>query len=202
MTDEPWVRRATRADSAIVSRTLADAFDDDPVMTWLLPHGCRAHDQRFRAFFGCETRGFFRRDKHVYLGGDHQSAALWAPPGTWKLTRSESMREILPMIAIFGTSLARGSRLATELDELHPRESHWYLYLLGTRADSQGHGLGAAMLREGLGVVDAAHEPAYLESSSERNLSLYERHGFVVTKEVTISGGGPPMWLMWRDAVA
>jgi ribosomal protein S18 acetylase RimI-like enzyme len=202
VTEDPRARRATRADAGLVARTLADAFDDDPVMTWMLPHGCRTRDRRFRAFFGCETRGFFRRGKHVYLGGDGQSAALWAPPGTWSLTRSESLREVLPMMAIFAASLPRGSRLASELEALHPREPHWYLYLLGTRADSQGRGIGAAMLRTGLAVVDAAGQPAYLESSSPRNISLYERHGFVITQEVTISGGGPPLWLMWRDAVS
>jgi hypothetical protein len=39
---------------------------------------------------------------------------------------------------------------------------------------------------------------AFLESSKERNIAFYARHGFRVTSEVRFPGG-PPLWLMWRD---
>jgi hypothetical protein len=41
--------------------------------------------------------------------------------------------------------------------------------------------------------------PAYLESSKEINVPLYERNGFKVTEQMTVPNGGPPIWLMWRD---
>jgi len=28
---------------------------------------------------------------------------------------------------------------------------------------------------------------------------FYERHGFRVIGELSIPGGGPTLWLMWRD---
>jgi hypothetical protein len=28
---------------------------------------------------------------------------------------------------------------------------------------------------------------------------FYERHGFRVTRELTVPGGGPVLWLMWRE---
>jgi hypothetical protein len=40
-----------------------------------------------------------------------------------------------------------------------------------------------------LARVDADGMPAYLESSSERNLALYGRHGFEITSEVAIPAG-------------
>jgi hypothetical protein len=46
--------------------------------------------------------------------------------------------------------------------------------------------------------VDADGMAAYLESSNERNIALYGRHGFEITSEVAIPGG-PRIWPMWRE---
>lgn len=194
------VRRATPADADDVAGTLAAAFLDDPVTGWLLPAGIRHREDRLRRLFECEVHSFFGANKSVYLSGDRQSAALWAPPGTWRMTPAESRAELLPMIGIFRAGLVRASRLAKQLDEVHPKKpKHWYLYMLGTRPDAQGRGTGSAMLREGLRAVDADGSAAYLESSNLRNVPLYERHGFTVVEELRIARGGPTMWRMWRD---
>jgi hypothetical protein len=44
--------------------------------------------------------------------------------------------------------------------------------------------------RDGLG--------AYLESSAERNIDFYARHGFRVTDERRLPRG-PRLWPMWRE---
>jgi hypothetical protein len=46
---------------------------------------------------------------------------------------------------------------------------------------------------------DADGVGIYLESSKERNISFYARHGFRVTGEVRLPRG-PRMWLMWRES--
>ena len=43
--------------------------------------------------------------------------------------------------------------------------------------------------------------PAYLESSNPRNISLYLRHGFVDTGEIT-AADGPSLIPMWREPIA
>jgi ribosomal protein S18 acetylase RimI-like enzyme len=76
---------------------------------------------------------------------------------------------------------------------------HWYLGYLGTRCGRQGRGLGTQLLREVLAPLDADGLPAYLESSNERNLPLYERNGFRVVGELRALGHGPAIWRMWRE---
>ena len=47
--------------------------------------------------------------------------------------------------------------------------------------------------------TDAEKMPAYLESSKERNVPLYERNGFKVIEVLSIAKDGPMAWRMWRD---
>jgi GNAT superfamily N-acetyltransferase len=88
-----------------------------------------------------------------------------------------------------------------QIERLHAAQSppHSYLGYLGTRRDRQGQGLGTQMLAEVLAGADTDGMPAYLESSSERNLPLYERNGFRVVGELQALGHGPAIWRMWRE---
>lgn len=85
------------------------------------------------------------------------------------------------------------------VEKKHPHTLHYYLLALGVVPEMQGRGLGTQLMRPILERCDRDGIPAYLESSKEINVPLYERNGFKVTEEYTVSGGGPRIWLMWRD---
>jgi ribosomal protein S18 acetylase RimI-like enzyme len=91
----------------------------------------------------------------------------------------------------------RGLGLFELLARHHPRERHWYLPVLGTAPEHQGRGFGSALLAPVLGRCDAEGVPAYLESSKERNLAFYRRHGFEVTATIRVPDG-PELWPMLR----
>jgi ribosomal protein S18 acetylase RimI-like enzyme len=197
------VRRAEAADTEALTTALADAFRDDPVVSWLIPADASHREDRLRAFFGSMARSYLRRDKHVLIAGDGAGAALWAQPGSWVLPPAEIARESPAAVKAFGRHLPRALRLLNQIEGLHPKEPHhWYLAYVGTRCDSQGQGIGSSLLREVLDQADAQRVPAYLESSNERNLSLYERHGFKVVEEIKALGDGPSLYRMWRDVAA
>ena len=194
------VRRAVLGEADGVGAALADAFTDDPVIGWLIPFDVANRERRMVTFFTSMARSYLRRDKFVYLAGDGVGGALWSAPGSWELPMSEIARESAPAFRAFGRNLPRALRTQLEVEGGHPKEpKHWYLGYLGVRGDHQGQGVGAAMLREVLDQADAAGVPAYLESSNEKNLSLYERHGFAVTKSYPALGRGPTIWRMWRE---
>src|SRR5438270_6781899 len=199
-TAKPTVQRAAAQHEDVLSSTLADAFRDDPVLAFLIPADMSDRDSRITAFFGSMIRSYLRRDKHVFLAGDGQGGALWGPPGHWRLPPGEIVRETPASIKAFGRNLPKALRVLSQIEGLHPKEpNHWYLAFLGTRCHSQGQGVGSAMLREVLAQADDTRTPAYLESSNERNLTLYERHGFQGVEEIKLLGVGPTMWRMWRD---
>jgi len=195
------VRPARRDEAALLGDVLADAFAADPVFAWLIPPQLRGRDHRLRAFFTSMSRGYLRQGKPCYLTGDASAAALWAAPGAWAMPLSQIILEAAPSALAFRGRLLRALRTQLQIERLHAGQSrpHWYLGYLGTRRDRQGQGLGTQMLREVLAGLDTDGVPAYLESSSERNLPLYQRNGFRVVGELQALGHGPTIWRMWRE---
>ena len=126
-----------------------------------------------------------------------EAAALWSAPKQWKVTGFDVVREA-PTALLFGRRLPLAFRYLQEMEKAHPREPHWYLGVLGTDPLHQGKGLGTAVMAPVLQRCDSNGVGAYLESSKEANVPFYERHGFRVTRELTVPGG-PTEWLMWRD---
>lgn len=83
------------------------------------------------------------------------------------------------------------------MDAAYPRYPHWYLALLGVDPSRQGLGLGSRLLEAGLRMVDADHQPAYLETPNPNSVAFYERFGFVVSGRVQ-AGTCPPIVSMAR----
>jgi GNAT superfamily N-acetyltransferase len=98
-----------------------------------------------------------------------------------------------------GSSLPRLLRALSTVERNHPREPHYYLPFVGVEPESQGKGIGNALLRPILDRCDREGMPAYLEASTPRNRACYLRQGFEVTEEFRYPKGGPPSWRMWRN---
>ena len=128
------------------------------------------------------------------------AGALWLPPGEWPLGLLDSLR-LLPYFATFwGHNVPRALRFSSKLDSRHPRDPHYFLYLLGVDPTRQSKGTGTSLTQPVLERCDREKMSAYLETSAPRNLVLYDRNGFEVVEEVHLAAGGaPPVWRMWRE---
>jgi ribosomal protein S18 acetylase RimI-like enzyme len=194
----PTARRATRADAPALVRSLARAFDDDPVAAWACPPAGE-RPRMLERFYTARLRQLLAQDE-VWTDPACHAAALWAPPQRWRTTPLDDlalMRGLLtPRLVRRLPLVARG---LLGLEREHPRTPpHWYLAILGTAPDAQGRGLGSAVLGPVLTRCDEDRVGAYLESSKERNIAFYARHGFRVTRELKLPRG-PRVWAMWRE---
>jgi ribosomal protein S18 acetylase RimI-like enzyme len=191
------VRRATRADLAGITATLARAFDDDPVATFAFPDpGCRRRG--LPRFFDIQLRKDYLRSGEVYTNDERTGAALWSPPGKER-PGVGALLGLLPLARFVGARGPRVVRFLAAVEAMHPRAPHWYLGVLGTDPAFQGRGIGSAMMGPVLQRCDSEGLPAYLESSKESNVAFYGRHGFEVTREAQPMADGPRLWLMWRE---
>jgi ribosomal protein S18 acetylase RimI-like enzyme len=198
VTPPPALRRASAEDLPALSGVLARAFLDDPVAGWAYPAD-HLRERALQRFQGTRMRQLLGEEE-VWTDAELRCAALWAPPGRWKMSLGE-VAAILPSF-MHPRLIARMPRAAIgweKLERHHPRDpQHWYLAVLGTDPSAQGQGLGSAVMGPVLERCDADGVGAYLESSKESNIAFYSRHGFRVTEEVRLLKG-PPMWKMWRD---
>lgn len=193
---ERGVRGATTADARALSRTLASAFQEDPVFRWCIPDP-RQRERLLPPWFRVVVDALLAHGES-YCAGDAAGAALWVPPGVAPLSEDQEVRLGAVTADCGGVTPGRLEALGREMEARHPHDSHLYLWFVGIRAEDQGRGWGSRLLRSRLAEADEQAVPAYLEATSDRNRALYERHSFEVTGEFSVDGS-PPLWQMWRD---
>ncbi|MFJ5736108.1 GNAT family N-acetyltransferase [Streptomyces microflavus] len=189
-------RPATADDAPDISRTLALAFDDDPMMRWFLPDAASREAALGRYFTTLFTRQYVHHGVCERTGA---AAAFWvAPEAQAKAVPDAETVEELRRLLGDRADLFRDAVMTAAGHT--PQEPHWSLALIGADPAAQGQGHGARLLRSGLAKADAAGQPVYLESSKASNLPVYEHFGFTVREEFRLPGdGGPMLWGMWRQ---
>ena len=194
----PRVLDASTQHSETLVEVLADAFSADPVMNWVLPEPALYPD-----FFRLLVNDLFLPRGISHLESSERAAALWLPPEVrFDLPPSLSLLSLVGRLLLRKgpKPLWRIPQQGRLFERHHPTEPHYHLLFIGCRTSAQGQGMGSAMLKQGTAVCDEQHMPAYLESSNELNVPLYQRHGFEVIAEESLPGGGPTVWFMWREA--
>lgn len=194
------IRLARAADATEIGRVLARAFAHDPVTSWVT----RDPGRRERVLLRLNTA--IARHEGIPRGATYVAeaasgivgAAVWQPPARLSL-RWRSVPFALTAGLTLGRDIPRMTTMGRAAARARPHARHWYLQLLGVDPDAQHTGVGSALLRAHLAVVDSQRLPAYLETTAE-NLSFYERLGFGVAHEISVSRGAPLEFSLIRSA--
>lgn len=180
----------SNADEAI--GTIVLAFNADPAARWLYPdpHQYCINFPRFvRAFGG---KAFAAGSAYCVEG--NRGAALWFPPDVH--AEEQELTSLLEA-TVWRKDQDDVFAVLRQMGDYHPSEPHWYLPLIGVDPNQQGKGYGSALITHALLQCDRDHKPAYLESSSPKNIPLYERHGFELLGTIQV-GSSPPIFPMLR----
>jgi ribosomal protein S18 acetylase RimI-like enzyme len=192
------IRKANPADVGRLIPHLGRAFDDDPVVNWFV-----RQDEKRSYGFDALFRTFCRLSLphgEVLTTDGCVGGALWYPPGKSKIGFTQQLSLVPSLIRIASVrGLRRIIDVGNAMSKVHPSESHYYLQFVGVDPDHQGKGLGAALMQPVLERCDREGCGAYLENTNESNRAFYKRRGFVVTGEIGLGQGAPPLWPMWRD---
>ncbi len=187
------IRAAQESERPRVVATIVAGFITDPVARWCWPES-ESYLANVPIFVNAYGGGAFKTGSEWvdegFLGG-----ALWLPPG-----EGPDEEELGSVVTSTMDEEKQGHLLSAleELSTYHPHEPHWFLPLIAVDPMWQGRGIGSALMKHAVAKCDETGSRAYLESSNPRNISLYERHGFVVTGEVR-SGDCPVFTAMLRE---
>jgi ribosomal protein S18 acetylase RimI-like enzyme len=183
------------------SDVLARAFLADPAWVWAIPDDAR-RARVLSWFFGAVVR-YGHGVGEVRVSEPEDGAVILLPPDKPRLDSPQLVRAGLWQM-VFRAGPGGYSRFLTMrrvLEERHdvdvgPR--HWYVWLLGVDPPRQGHGVGSALLASVCTDADRDGVPCYLDTTNERNLAFYRRHGFEVVYEGEFPRGGPHLWTLVR----
>lgn len=197
------VQPTTRQTYRQAAQVLGRAFADEPVSVEVFKDF--STERRIRALtndFSDEILLCIRRGYPLQVNGNGKvvAAAVIFPPGASPFSRFDQWRLLLSSYVKNGFYDIRGwMKWLNEVDQMRPKEPHYYLEYLGIEPEHQGKGLGSTIVQHLIDKADESNVGCYLENASPRNIPFYQRFGFQVISEKEVIG--IPAWFMWRPAL-
>ncbi|MFF6905745.1 GNAT family N-acetyltransferase [Streptomyces sp. NPDC012389] len=193
------IQQAGQDDRELVVSVLEEAFHHDPVSSWVFPDEAhrRAVHGKFLGVFADITLAEGRID----IADDGAAVALWLPVPAGAPEEEDPTPALMRQTA--DPDNERCELVGRLTGKVHPHDrAHSYLLMVGVSPQRQGQGVGAELIRTELDRCDRDGVPAYLEASSARSRTLYERLGFGFLGSAVELPDGPSMWPMWREPQA
>lgn len=176
MTSSPAIRLASPDDRTPIVATVVAAFADDPAFNFFFP-----------------TTEIYAKEAPLFVGALFDDRI--GQGATWVLDAADASSASLsiwapPTIAAHGgadfsmLSAATQQRLDaydTATSDGMPDTPIWYLGILATHPDHWGNRHGRELMKPGLAAAQESGIPAYLETTSDQNVAMYERSGWEVT---------------------
>jgi len=184
------------------SVTLARAFQEDPLMAFLIPDALKR--ARTLPWFLSTTVRYCLAYGEVHATPVLDAVACWLTPENTSVSPVRVFRTggaTTPLklgMAGFRRLLAWQDYVGKEHAK-HAPGPHLYLYVLGVDPLSRGRGLGRALLQPTLERADTERLPCYLETQTKNNVKVYESLGFRVMSAGKTPGYDLTTWALRRE---
>lgn len=191
----------SRLDEA--AHALALAFHEDPLQSYTFPNA----DERRRLspphFAALLRYGLLAGE--VLTGSARGAGAVVVMPPAVEHTPAMAEAAGLTRLpeTIGGEAAERFGRVIDYAEAVHRRvmpAPHWYVMVVGVAPAFQGQGYGRALLQPMLDRADADGLPCYLETAQPRNVSFYQRLGFMLVVDDIEPNSGLRLWAFRRAA--
>ena len=199
------VYKVQKKDLHKTGAVLADAFLDDPVWKEVMQD---VSPEGWNAFFESPARYCFTFGNLYAPSAGLEGLIGWVPGRFadmtfWRILRCGSvfssskvgLKTMLRMKPIFKPLEAARKKNTQDLEYI-------YCIILGVARQNQGRGLGSRLIHTLLDDGDQQGLPVYLETSTKKNIRMYENRGFKVIDKIMHPIINLPQWCMMREPVA
>ena len=195
------IEPANNEDAEAIAQLFSDAFAPDPVWSAIVP-GERSRRRVVKAAFKSEIRAGGHRHIDIIRteSGTILGALNYMPPEGTAPIKTLPARVFERVAATLTPSGRRGRTHDEAVQSRRPAQPHWYFRDIVTASEARGKGIGSALLKNRLAIVDEDPIPVFLESTTEGSKRLYERYGFEHIETLTAVPGGT-VFIMVRPAL-
>ena len=195
-------RQLTLSDLEPMAQVLAQSFEVDPLVSFILPNK-KTRVKTVAKFFRAIGRLNIRAGSAFGIGEPLQGVAVWSFPN--KPEASATPKDLLTFLPVLFSPYPFGVRRAravlSQIDANHKKhapEPHFYLDNLGVLASARGKGLSSKLIRPFLQMADEQQVIAYTDTVTDVNVPLYQHFGFDLVESNFIASTGITTYALRR----
>ncbi|MFX1280523.1 MAG: GNAT family N-acetyltransferase [Promethearchaeota archaeon] len=181
-----------------------NAFQDDPIMVYTYPDEEERKKKAQYGFYMIYNYGI-KYGLTYATSKNLEGTIIWLPPdkvypSTWSMMRHGgiyTMRKVgLKMEAMKKTM--RIFKYEEERHRHHAPFDHWYFQNIAVEPKEQGKGYGGLLISTMLKTIESDGLPVYVETNTEKAMSIYQKYGFEIVEYGIIPETPVPLWCMLR----
>ncbi|MFW9938873.1 MAG: GNAT family N-acetyltransferase [Candidatus Thorarchaeota archaeon] len=181
-----------------------NAFQNDPITIFTYPDGKERKEKLQYGFYMIYNYGV----KHglAYATSKNlEGITIWLPPNktypsTWTMMRYGgfyAMRKVGLKLKAMKRTMTVFKYEEEKHKELAPYD-HWYFQNIAVKPEEQGKGYGGLLIRTMIKTVESDGLPIYVETNTEKSVSIYQKYGFEILEYSIIPETDIPLWCMLR----
>ncbi|MFX1428488.1 MAG: GNAT family N-acetyltransferase [Promethearchaeota archaeon] len=181
-----------------------DAFQDDPIMVFVYPDEEERKKNAQYGFYMIYNYGI-KYGLAYATSKNFEGITIWLPPdkvypSTWAMMRHGgfyTMRKVGLKMKAMKRTMTVFKYEEERHKELVPYD-HWYFQNIAVEPEEQGKGYGGLLISTMLKAIENDGLPVYVETNTEKAMSIYQKYGFEILEHVMIPETPIPLWCMLR----
>ncbi len=192
----------TAEQAKAAGKVLAQAFYDYPHIQHLFPN-LDERSKKLPSVFEYMVRYGIMYGEVYSISANLEGTAVWLPYWEAEATEEKAIKcgwgeFALRMGEEFFNRYEPIGKCENRCHKQYANFPHWYLYPIGVDPVYQGKGYASLLLRAKFAKIDKINVPCYLETNTEKNVSIYQHFGFEIAEEGIIPETDVPYWAMLR----
>jgi ribosomal protein S18 acetylase RimI-like enzyme len=173
------MKRAESNQEELIVEILSESFDSNKSVNYVVKQDSK-RDRRIRelmrySYNVCNAFG------EVWMSDDDDACDLVLLPDKKRTTLSAILWDITLAFSVIGVGrIGQVLKREAQIKSHHPKEPFAYLWFIGVKPSAQNRHIGSALLKELIDRYSSQGRPIYLETSVDRNIPWYKKHGFEI----------------------